>query len=249
MLNKQKIIKSFNASASHYHSAADIQPRIAERLARYLPAMTAKNILEIGCGTGLFSRYLQAEFPQAKILLTDMAPSMLEICQKHLAGHTNLAFMQMDGEYLSANQGFDLIASSMTLHWFSDIKKSLQQIISKLAPGGKLLFAMLGENSLQEWREICKAHHLTTTPEFISVSALARDFPALKIEVEVSQQVYKNTYEFFKTLKLIGATTPHPAHRSLTSGFLRHLMRMLDEKNSHGINITYEVIYGYLEKQ
>jgi hypothetical protein len=80
------------------------------------------------------------------------------------------------------------------------------------------------------------------------VGALARDFPDLKMAVDVSQQVYKNTYEFFKTLKLIGASTPHPAHRSLTSGFLRHLMRTLDEKNSHGINITYEVIYGYLEK-
>jgi hypothetical protein len=107
---------------------------------------------------------------------------------------------------------------------------------------------MLGENSLHEWREICKVHHLTTTPEFISVADLANDFPNLKIDVEVSQQVYKNTYEFFKTLKLIGAATPHPAHRSLTSGFLRHLMRTLDEKNSHGINITYEVIYGYLKK-
>jgi malonyl-CoA O-methyltransferase len=248
MLNKLKIIKSFNASAQHYHSVADIQPRIAQRLAEYLPEMNAENILEIGCGTGLFSHYLQRQFPRAQILLTDMAPSMLEICQKNLAGHPNIQFRQMDGEMLSDTGYFDLIASSMTLHWFSDIKKSLQHIISRLAPGGKLIFAILGENSLQEWRDICSAHHLTTTPEFPCVDYLKSHFPELKTEVEVTQQVYQTTYEFFKTLKLIGAATPHAAHRTLNPGLLRQLMRTLDNKNLHGINITYEVIYGCYEK-
>jgi malonyl-CoA O-methyltransferase len=248
MLNKQKIINSFN-SAHQYHSAADIQPHIAATLAADLSAISARKILEIGCGTGLFSRHLVNHYPEATILLTDIAPAMLERCQHNLKSPANCEFRQMDGEALNAADQFDLITSSMTLHWFSQLEKSLQQMISQLAPGGKLLFAMLGVNSLREWRDICKLHHLTTTPEFISVEKLQAHFPEIKMRVEVSHQVYKNTYEFFKTLKLIGASTPHATHQSLTSGFLRHLMRELDlNKNSHGINITYEVIYGYYEK-
>ena len=250
MLNKQKIIKSFNNSAHRYHSAADVQPHIAARLANDLRDIQAQNILEIGCGTGLYSRHLQQHFPHAEILFTDIAPAMLERCQQNLSLSSNLKFKQMDGEALAVETQFDLITSSMTLHWFNHLEKSLREMILQLAPGGKLLFAMLGENSLKEWRDICKVHHLTTTPEFISVENLQSQFPEFKIQVETSQQIYKNTYDFFKTLKIIGAVTPHAAHQSLTSGFLRHLMRELDQnKNSHGINITYEVIYGYYEKR
>jgi malonyl-CoA O-methyltransferase len=246
---KQQILKSFNASAYSYNSAATIQSRVALQLRDFLQDCDAKSILEIGCGTGLFSTYLQQDFPNAKLLLTDFAPAMLEICRAALPPSGNIAFKQMDGELLTLSTSYDLIASSMTMHWFSDIKKSLQEIITRLTPGGKLVFAMMGENSLQEWRDICKIYRVAMTPAFVSKDYLRTSFPEMQLHVETVRQPYSNTYEFLKTLKSIGADTPRAAHFSLTAGKLRHLMRLLDKKNPQDVMISYEIIYGSYKKQ
>lgn len=246
---KQKIIKSFNSSAYSYHNAADVQPQVAERLAQYLSGVNPASILEIGCGTGFFSQHLQQHFPLAQIELTDIAPAMLENCKQRFPSHSNIKLTQMDGEAINLPTEFDLIASSMAFHWFQDIESSLQKIIAKLTSRGRLIFAMLGENSLSEWREICELHAITVTPSFISTRELQRFFPELKIQVELTKQFYRNAYEFLKTLKLIGANAPHIKHRPQTSGSLRRLMRLLDKKYPQGINISYEIIYGSYEKQ
>jgi malonyl-CoA O-methyltransferase len=245
---KQQILKSFNARAYSYNSAADLQSRVASRLQEFLPASVIQNILEIGCGTGLFSRYLLQQFPHANLMLTDLAPAMLEICRTSIPPSRQIQFLQMDGEIVTLTSTFDLIASSMTMHWFSDLKNSLQQIIARLSPGGRLVFAIMGENSLHEWRDICKTYRVAMTPEFVSRDYLQTAFPELNLHVETIQQAYLNTYDFLRTLKVIGADTPRATHFALTAGKLRHLMRLLDNKNPDGVTISYEIIYGCYEK-
>jgi malonyl-CoA O-methyltransferase len=245
MACKNTIIKCFNSRAYDYDSAADVQPLIASRLARLLPARHARNILEIGCGTGLFSQYLSQHFPQSDLLLTDIAPAMLEVCQQRLLLHKQLTMTQMDGEALTTTSKFDLIASSMTLHWFVEIEKSLRQIMSRLARGGKFIFSMLGENSLQEWRELGVQNKVSiATPAFFSASKLQQQFPEFDLQVEVVKQQYPNARAFLKTLKSIGAHAPQKNHQPLSSGTLRRLMRLLDVKYPQGVSISYEVIYG-----
>lgn len=248
MAYKQKIIKSFNSGAYSYNRAVDIQPQVARKLSEYLPGVTAKTILEIGSGTGLFSQYLPQYFPAAELWLTDIAPNMLEFCQERMCVYPNIRILQMDGEQLTLPNPFDLIVSCMTFHWFADIELSLQKIMAKLPPHGRLIFAMLGENSLAEWREICAGYAVLPTPSFISPAKLQRLFPEFKIAVELSKQFYRNAYEFLKTLKLIGANAPHADHSPETSGSLRRLMRVLDKKYPQGIDMSYEIIYGSYEK-
>ena len=248
MAYKQKIIKSFNSSAYSYNTAADIQPYVAEQLALRLHDLKAQSVLEIGCGTGLLSQYLPRYFSGAAILLTDIAPAMVEHCQQRMSGLANIRFQQLDGEAICLTEKFDLITSCMTFHWFLNLNESLEKIISQLNPGGHLLFSALGENSLFEWREICDLHAIAATPQFISQHSLQQLFPGLKIQVELVKQFYSNAYDFLTTLKLIGARAPHIDHLPSTSGMLRRLMRLLDEKYPHGINMTYEIINGYYEK-
>jgi malonyl-CoA O-methyltransferase len=246
---KQKIIKSFNSGAYHYNRAADIQPQVARQLAQYLQGLEANTVLEIGCGTGLYSQYLPEHFPDAKLILSDIAPSMLEHCHMRMQQYSNVSLIHLDGEAVELPIEFDLITSCMVFHWFLNFKQSIQQLMAKLAPRGRILFAMLGENSLQEWREICNENALMPTPSFISVANLQQSFPDLKIHVELVKQFYQNAYEFLKTLKLIGAGVPHIKHIAITTTALRKVMRLLDEKYPQGINISYEIIFGNYEKK
>ncbi|MDR3477335.1 MAG: methyltransferase [Gammaproteobacteria bacterium] len=249
MALKEKIIKCFNSKAYTYQNAADMQPQVAARLADRFASVSAKNVLEIGCGTGFLSQHLLHSFPDAQLLLTDIAPAMVDITRDRFQKNANVFVKAMDGEALETSTQFDLIVSSMTLHWFTNFKHSLQQIIEKLTPGGQLVFAMLGKNSLLEWRNIFQEVAIVApTPAFPDHQKLAQHFPELKIEVEVSEQRYRNTHEFLKTLKAIGAHAAQAKHVVLSSGRLRRLMQRLDRVSPDGVNISYEVVYGSYTK-
>src|SRR3546814_6678257 len=77
---KQRISDAFGAAAGHYDDHAGPQ-----RLAAALVADLAQRqrpdgvgrILEIGCGTGFLTRHIQARWPGAELVVTDLSPDML----------------------------------------------------------------------------------------------------------------------------------------------------------------------------
>ena len=71
------VTAAFDASAPSYEAHAGVQRDVAARLARLLPDLARPRVLELGCGTGLFSRHLVARYPEGRFVLTDAAPAML----------------------------------------------------------------------------------------------------------------------------------------------------------------------------
>ena len=60
------VTRSFGARAATYEAHADLQRDVAARLARLLPELARPRVLELGCGTGLFSRHLVARYPDGR---------------------------------------------------------------------------------------------------------------------------------------------------------------------------------------
>ena len=246
---KKQIISRFNSGAYTYNSAADIQQVVAKAMALRLTDIRAKTILEIGCGTGLFSQFLPTYFPEARLLLTDIAPTMIQVCSQRFRSHPTIELACQDGEALATTEHYDLIVSSMTLHWFTDFYASLATLMTKLKPGGKLLFAMLGANSLSEWRAVCAADAgCRPTPMFPVANKVQDAFPDLQLEVDVIKLTYSDTYQFLKTLKAIGATAADINHVTMSPGRLRRLMRAFDRTATRDITISYEIVYGSYTK-
>lgn len=245
MALKEKIIKCFNANAFTYQQTADVQPNIAKRLAHSLPPIPAQRILEIGCGTGFLSEYLIKQYPAAEIVLIDIAPSMVDITRERFKEYSHVQVAIMDGEALTLEGNFDLIVSSMTLHWFNHLDDSLQKIIKRLTPGGRFLFACLTKNSIEEWRSLFQQHNVKApTPPFPCHRQLQQWFPEMRMMVETIKQHYRNTHAFLKTVKSIGAHATHAKHVMLSPGRLREMMRRLDATAKEGVHISYEVVYG-----
>ena len=74
----------FGARANDYERHADLQRSIADRLALLLPPLDAPRVLELGCGTGLLSRHLLAQYPDGNFVFTDLAKTMLEQCRLNI---------------------------------------------------------------------------------------------------------------------------------------------------------------------
>ena len=67
-----EIAASFGARAESYERHAGLQRAVADKLARLLPELNSPHVLELGCGTGLFSRHLIARYPEGRFVLTDV---------------------------------------------------------------------------------------------------------------------------------------------------------------------------------
>ena len=228
------VAQSFGARAGTYDDHADLQRAVAERLARLLPPLAAPRVLEVGCGTG-FSRHLLARYPDGHFLVTDLAPSMVEQCRRNLPRTAQrVSFEIMDAARPADGSQFDLIATSMTLHWLADPAAALNALRRLLAPGGVLIYATISGKSFPEWHEVLREQGLP-------VGLL--DIPELSGIVDEEQLVVdSDTLSFLRRMKAIGGLTPREGYVPLPPGNLRRAIRAADE--THGGRVTWHIVYG-----
>ena len=151
---KQRISDAFGAAAAHYDDHAGPQrfaARLVADLAQRQRPQGVRRILEIGCGTGLLTRDIQARWPDAEIIVTDLSPGMLD--KAAAGGLVAATFLAMDGE-APAFDGpwFDLILSSLAFQWFDDLSAAIARLAALLRPGGSLIFSTMGQGSFARWR-------------------------------------------------------------------------------------------------
>ncbi len=104
-----------------------------------------QHILEIGCGTGKFSRLL-AERAE-RVLAIDLSPQMIRLARERSKLYPNIDFIEGDvmTYHLPDNQ-FDCIATLTTIHHLP-LESILKKIRKALKPGGIFLCLDLYQRS------------------------------------------------------------------------------------------------------
>lgn len=240
-LINHKIAASFGAKAAVYDAHTDLQDRIAARLAKALPREGVRRVLEVGCGTGHLSRRLVTLYPDAEIVLTDLSEKMLDRCRTRVGKAPGVQFLCVDGETLG-NDGspafgpFDVIVSSMAIHWFQDPLAALDRFRLLLsAPGGMIFYSALGGNSFPEWRDYLKQEG---EPSGIL------DVPDWPGAFEKTKEAfrYPSARAFFSEMKNMGASRSREGYRPLGAGRFRQLLRGFDARAQRGV--SWEIIFG-----
>jgi ubiquinone/menaquinone biosynthesis C-methylase UbiE len=112
--------------SSHYHGF----------LARHVPR-PCRESLEIGCGTGAFSRLLAKS--SDRVLALDLSPNMIHVAREHSTQFPNIDFQVADVLESELPAGrFDCVASIATLHHLP-LVEVLPKIKRSLKAGGVLL--------------------------------------------------------------------------------------------------------------
>jgi malonyl-CoA O-methyltransferase len=235
-----EIAARFGARAASYEAHAGLQAAVAQKLTAQLPDLSAPTVLELGCGTGLLSRHLLARYRGGRFVLTDVSSAMIAECRRNLAGidGPSVRFEVMDAGRPGAHEGFDLIVTSMTLHWLPDPVASLNRLRALLSPKGALVFASLGPESFAEWRTVLDSEglpsglpYLPAIPGVIEEEYLTPDDDALS---------------FLRRIKAIGGLTPQEGYRPLPPGALRRAIRATNLR--FGGRVTWHIVYGRLER-
>jgi ubiquinone/menaquinone biosynthesis C-methylase UbiE len=103
----------------------------------------SQHTLEIGCGTGTFSRRLAERSDHVSAI--DLSPEMIRIARERSTEFPNIDFQLADIlEFPLADESFDCIASIATLHHLP-YREMLLKLKAALKPGGVLLILDLFE--------------------------------------------------------------------------------------------------------
>ena len=203
-----------------------MQRRVAGRLARRIADLSlpdAPRILEIGCGTGFLSGGLRRRLPGAECLFTDLSPAMTRRCRGKI-GKSQGHFAVMDGELPAVAPVFDLVASSFAFQWFLDLRAAIAGLAAGLRPGGRLVFATLGSESLAEWRALQQEAGavpaglaLPTGSELLEIGESTGRLRGAVAEEKIRLR-YADAGAFLHELKSLGAGIPGPGEITTASG-------------------------------
>jgi len=100
-----------------------------------------RKILDLGAGTGLLTKRLYDEYPNANYTLVDISEQMLEVARQRFSGLKNFNYLILDYSTNLPREKFDLIASALSFHHIENEDKLLlySNIYNVLEEGGCLL--------------------------------------------------------------------------------------------------------------
>jgi SAM-dependent methyltransferase len=139
-----RIRDDFDRIALLPRTPGDHNARYHHGLLKQLPPSLG-SALDLGCGTGEFSRLLATR--AERVLGLDLSPNMVRVARERSAHLPNVEFQVADiacWEFPGAS--FDCVATIATLHHL-EMEKVLIQARSSLRPGGTLLVLDLYDNT------------------------------------------------------------------------------------------------------
>jgi SAM-dependent methyltransferase len=105
-----------------------------------LPDVSGRRVLDLGCGVGQLAFYL-AEAGAADVLALDVSERMLELARAERA-HPRVEYRLQSIEDAEFPAGrFDLVVSSLAVHYVQDYRGLVRQIAGWLAPDGVLVYS------------------------------------------------------------------------------------------------------------
>jgi NADH dehydrogenase [ubiquinone] 1 alpha subcomplex assembly factor 5 len=190
------------------HSAKNILDRVRLYKDQF------KNIIEVGSRSCLLSEQIQIFYPNSDITICDHSNELLNFSKNKFK------------KYLIENQliflepaKYNLLISSLYLHWVNDIHIFLENARQLLAHKGIAILSFIGGNSLNNLRKFFIKNELELRlPVTAHISPFLTQEAILKIcknmnirdvvvDSEIIEVEYQNCYQLMKELNLMGESS------------------------------------------
>ncbi|MEK7298906.1 MAG: methyltransferase domain-containing protein [Candidatus Margulisiibacteriota bacterium] len=148
-------VSPFSRRAHTYDAESQIQQWAAERLAAQLPSTLQGRIVELGCGTGLWTAQLHNRYPENPISSTDSAPEMVTQAQKKALPNVTWAVGQAQAVTFPADTG--LVTANACLHWLPSPARSLTALLDRIPLHSAIALSLFGPGTFSELSAVLSA--------------------------------------------------------------------------------------------
>tara|TARA_R110002049_G_scaffold160715_2_gene325745 strand:+ start:1981 stop:2763 length:783 start_codon:yes stop_codon:yes gene_type:complete len=244
-----RVAHAFSRAAPRYDALATAQRHIGEMLWGSLPPL-AFNVLDMGCGTGVWTQRLAERYPCAQITGLDLAPGMLEQARQR---HGESIHWQPGDAAAQPfdKRSFDLVFSNLAVQWCRDIGAVMAELYRILTPGGLAHITTLLPGTLEEiafvWQ---RPEALLQTPDRASVER-AIDESGLTIARQaatVERFYYPDLKAVMASIKGVGAQIARPQASLSRNDIAAAQARFEQRRQPDGLPVSYHCLTLQLEK-
>lgn len=262
MMNlKTEICNAFNKQAAGYEQAAKVQLEIGERLFERLHYLkiNPRYVLDLGCGSGVFSLLLKKHYPKAEIIALDLAPAMLIQAKKKQGWRRKWPLVNGDMTKLPfANAVFDLVFANQVIHWAEPLAPVFAELNRVMNHSGCLMFSTLGPDTFKElrhaWSFVDQHAHTNNFVDMHDIGdiLLAERFLDPVVDMELLTVHYRELKQLLLSLKAQGVRNINSArNRGLTGieswkNFNASYAKLCTPEGKYPL--SYEVVYGHAWK-
>lgn len=106
-----------------------------------LPELRDKKVLDLGCGYGWHSRYVREQHASS-VVGVDLSEKMLERARA-MTQDEQIQYQRSAIEDINYSEGeFDVVLSSLALHYVEDFDSICRKVYHSLAPGGTFVYSV-----------------------------------------------------------------------------------------------------------
>ena len=215
----------FSEKADRYEERAFIQSDLAAWGAEWLDRVDVipGPALEIGAGTGLFTKYLTKSFPE--VVATDVSEAMVALGKERVPE----ASWSVCDAWSPIEAAWGGMFSASLLQWCQDPDKVFTAWREVLSPGALMLHAFFMDGTLAELRDIsseCLAIEFQSA-DFWKDRFESSGFEVVDSEVMQTSYGFPSTLDLFRFLHGIGATL---GPRKLKPSSLRRIIEACDRE-------------------
>ena len=248
-MDKKTIVKNFSRYAHMYDRYSNVQRKAAFELLNMIKKDRFTKIMEMGCGTGNYTRLLREKFKKARIKAVDISYKMIEVASDKLRDK-GIEFIVKDAENMNLDEEFDLITSNACFQWFEDLGQALLKYKILLKENGSILFSAFGPFTFWELnsalRSVLKDNSIAAV-EFIPMEETKRilfnNFKEVRIKETRYEESFPSLIDLLNKIKYTGARGDGLGSKiSLDRGTLKEIEQAYLNK-FHRIKATYQVFF------
>lgn len=215
-------LPDFDRRAGIYNTHARVQADAAAWLADWLPERIEGPALELGAGTGLFTRHLAARADQ--LLATDRSPRMVS---RGIEALPAVRWGVTEADTPPTGEDLRWIFSSSVAQWLPDPAATFTRWRNACAPGGRMIAGWFVRGTMEEFFDACPAaapFAWRSVREWLDLVA-AGGWQVDRQESKTFRRRHADTASMLREVHNVGAVVP----RRFGPGDLRRALRAHDQ--------------------